>query len=348
MKTGMVIGKFAPVHNGHINMINRASTMCDKLVVVMSYDSKWLEQQTSFMQSKLTLKNRLRWLKEIYSDIDHIIVDFVDESEIPQYPNGWEEFMNLCKNVHNKHFNKHDPDFIYSSETEYHEGFEKYLPNTKHVLVDPDRINVPISATKIRNDLFKNWEFIPSVVRKDFVYKVCIIGTESTGKTTLVKYLAKMFNTSWVEEYGRTIVEDDLFKDETLLKYEDYRKIVYRHSELEEQASRTANKLMFVDTDAIITAYYQQLYEGNIDPVVDQFAKDRKYDLTIFLTNDVPWVSDGIRMYGTEELRKKSEEVLFSVMDNYEIKNLYYVSGNYTERLDASIEIIKNEMGKIR
>lgn len=348
MKTGMLVGKFAPLHNGHINFINRASTMCDKLLVILVFDQKWLNEQTPFMQSKLTFKNRLRWLKEVYSDFDHIIIDWIDETDIQPEPNGWQDFINKCKNVHEKHFGFTDPYEVYSSEIRYNDGFSKYLPDTKHVLIDPDRNRINISATKVRDDLFNNWEYLPSTVRKDFVYKVCIIGTESTGKTTLVKYLAKMFNTSWVEEYGRTIVENELFRDETLLKYEDYRKIVYRHKELEEHAARTANKLMFVDTDAVVTAFYQQLYEGNVDNVVDTFARERDYDLTIFLDNDVKWVHDGMRMHGNDDQREKTQNLLLKLIKDYDVKNLRMISGNYTKRLDDSYELIMSEMSKQR
>jgi len=40
---------------------------------------------------------------------------------------------------------------------------------------------------------------------------LAVIGTESSGKSTLVRNLARVYNTSYVEEYGRTYY--DKFKD---------------------------------------------------------------------------------------------------------------------------------------
>jgi len=37
MKRGLVIGKFMPIHNGHIALINFAKAHCDELIVSLSY-----------------------------------------------------------------------------------------------------------------------------------------------------------------------------------------------------------------------------------------------------------------------------------------------------------------------
>jgi HTH-type transcriptional repressor of NAD biosynthesis genes len=37
MKRGLVIGKFMPLHKGHIALIEFAAALCDELIVSMSY-----------------------------------------------------------------------------------------------------------------------------------------------------------------------------------------------------------------------------------------------------------------------------------------------------------------------
>jgi HTH-type transcriptional regulator, transcriptional repressor of NAD biosynthesis genes len=37
MKHGLIIGKFMPVHNGHLALIDFAASQCDELIVSMSY-----------------------------------------------------------------------------------------------------------------------------------------------------------------------------------------------------------------------------------------------------------------------------------------------------------------------
>lgn len=346
MKTGLIVGKFAPLTTGHINFINQSSTLCDKLLVLLSYDERWRDKQTPFMKDKLTFKNRMKWLLETFYDFDHIIVDFVDETTIAPFPNGWDEFKNLVSEKTYKHFGEYDTDYVFSSETDYDEGFKKYFPKTEHVIIDPSREMFPISATEVRSDLFKNWEYLPSAVRKEFVYKVCIIGTESTGKTTLTKYLSKMFATSWVEEYGRKFCEENLFGNENLLTNDDYSYIAFRHKEDENNAAKTANKVLFSDTNALITGFYQYLYEGEINTIVDEIIKKERYDLVIYLDNDIEWVDDGLRSNGSPDERQKTEVLLEYIMKKYSV-NAIKISGSYKERLDAAYKLVKQSMENV-
>lgn len=195
MTVGFLTGKFAPLHTGHIYFISKAATMVDKLYVVLSYDGKRFQDDP-----RLSLKNRLLWLKTTFKDLPHIKIVYVDETNCSPYPDGWHEWSMLVKRAIPHRIG--DITKIFSSEPEYTEGFNKYWPEAEHVVVDAERKEVNISATEIRANPFKFWSYMPSIVRQHYVKKVCIIGTESCGKTTLTKYLAKIYQTSWVEEYG--------------------------------------------------------------------------------------------------------------------------------------------------
>jgi HTH-type transcriptional repressor of NAD biosynthesis genes len=299
------------------------------------------------MKQRLTLRNRLKWLKETYYDFDHIIIDYVDETDIPPYPHGWDGFQKLVKEKLVSHFGTERPDYVFSSETKYDVGFKKYFPNTKHLVLDEARVLFPISATKVRSDIFKNWDYLPSSVRKEFVFKVCLIGTESTGKSTLTKYLAKMFATSWVEEYGRTFCEKELYGDESLLDYKDYATIAFRHKEFEEEAAKTANRVIFSDTNAFVTGYYQYLYEGDIDAIVKGIMEREEYDLILYADNDVEWVDDGLRKNGSENDRVKTKKIFEEMLKKYDIE-YKKITGTYEERLKHAYEIVKSAIGGVK
>ena len=96
-KVGCVFGKFMPLHNGHVNFINIAATKVDKLYVVLSYDSKALDTMPLNLSRKLSLRNRFIWLQQTFKDFDHIVVTYIDESNIPSYPNGWSKWSELLK-----------------------------------------------------------------------------------------------------------------------------------------------------------------------------------------------------------------------------------------------------------
>ena len=40
MKIGIVVGRFIPLHIGHVNLIQRASGLVDKVYVVVSYSDE--------------------------------------------------------------------------------------------------------------------------------------------------------------------------------------------------------------------------------------------------------------------------------------------------------------------
>ncbi|MDR7077358.1 NadR type nicotinamide-nucleotide adenylyltransferase [Neobacillus niacini] len=109
--------------------------------------------------------------------------------------------------------------------------------------------------------MYRHWEYIPNFVKPYFVKKIVLVGTESCGKSTLTKNLAKIYNTTYVEEYGRTVCEELGGCDGIMIK-EDYQKIAYGHKMAEYQAIEKANKLVFIDAEANVTQFYSNLYNN--------------------------------------------------------------------------------------
>lgn len=336
MSVGFLTGKFAPLHSGHIYFISKAATMVDELYVVLSYDGKQFQGD-----ERLSLKNRLLWLKTTFKDLSHIRITFVDETDCRPYPDGWKDWASLVKQALAK-YQVFNVDKIFSSEPEYTEGFNTHWPEAEHIIVDPTRKEVNISATAIRGNPFKYWSYMPSIVRQHYVRKICIIGTESCGKTTLTKYLAKIYQTSWVEEYGRKFCEQDMCMDESLLQYNDYATIAARRYEDELQAMKTANKVLFCDTNAFITNFYCKLYEGKEHPLVIEYEKLEKYDIILYLCSDVDWVEDGLRI---NKDRDKTNKLIKEMLDERDYNNVHYITGLYEDRLNKAIYILNKEMG---
>src|SRR5690606_22640971 len=108
-----------------------------------------------------------------------------------------------------------------------------------------------ISGTEIREKPLRHWEFLPKAVRPHYLKKVVILGTESTGKTTLCQRLAAHYNTGYVEEAGRLVI-----KDSRNTSYHDLEITAKTHAEMIIGQERKANKLLFIDTDIHITMSY--------------------------------------------------------------------------------------------
>ncbi|WP_459567459.1 adenylyltransferase/cytidyltransferase family protein, partial [Bilophila wadsworthia] len=99
-KFGVVVGKFYPLHKGHVDMIQKASTQVETLVVVVSHSDSRDDRlyMDSNMKRPLTARDKLRIVQKTFQvQRDVIIPVLVDESNIPEYPNGWEAWANLVK-----------------------------------------------------------------------------------------------------------------------------------------------------------------------------------------------------------------------------------------------------------
>lgn len=178
---GFIVGKFAPFHRGHVHLINSAIKQCDELFIILSHDQRFINslpvEIRDFLSPELRLYDIMAWVDDTNSFFKNkkiekrIYVDMVDESNIPVYPNGWKEFIDLCLNTM---INCHEfkPDIVFSSEPNYDENYKKYLPDCKHIIVDSLREAEPISGTEIRKqmlDIVSSLEKIKKFVRPNMV-----------------------------------------------------------------------------------------------------------------------------------------------------------------------------------
>jgi HTH-type transcriptional repressor of NAD biosynthesis genes len=104
-----------------------------------------------------------------------------------------------------------------------------------------------------------------------------------------------------------------------------------------EEKTKTANKILFCDTDAITTEIYSRHYLNVIPEILFELEKRVRYDLYFLMDIDVPWVSDGLRDLGSER------EKMFNVFqEELHLRKIPYllVKGSYEEREKFVIDII--------
>ena len=273
-RVGVIFGKFYPVHTGHINMIYEAFSKVDLLHVVVCTDTE--RDLKLFQESKMkrmpTNQDRLRWMQQIFKyQQKQIFIHHLNEEGIPSYPNGWEAWAERVKALFEQK-NIH-PTMVFSSEVQDKAPYEKYL-DLEVVLVDPARERFNVSATKIRNNPFQYWRFIPKEVRPFFVKTIAILGGESSGKSVLVSKLANVFNTTSAWEYGREFVFEQLGGDEQAMQYSDYPQMALGHQRYVDYAMKHAHKVAFIDTDYITTQAFCIQYEGKAHPFLDSMIRE--------------------------------------------------------------------------
>ena len=345
MKIGIVVGRFLPLHLGHVNLIQRASGIVDKLYVVVSYsDDKDLETfSNSRFIKEITPKDRLRFIKQTFKNQKNIHSFLFDESSCPPFPEGWEQWSSLLK----KEIEVREPDVNWENEILFisnrHEDKDynlKYF-GSQTKSIDPEYLEYNVNSIEIRKNPSKYWNFLPREVREHLIPLITICGGESSGKSVMVDKLANVFNTSSAWEYGREYVFEKLGGDEDSLQYSDYEKIVFGHQTNVLYAARNANKFALIDTDYIATLAFCLTYEKRDNPIVREFVNNYRFDLTILLENNVKWVSDGLRSIGQEERRMNFQNLLKKLYAEYNIPYITVAANNYEKRYLACKAILK-------
>jgi NadR type nicotinamide-nucleotide adenylyltransferase len=135
--TGLIVGRFDPPHLGHSFLIEQAAAHCERLVVYVNSNAR---------RDAAPGVLRARWLAELHPDVTVLEVvhdlptDFGDE-------HLWRQWVELFRT---RWPHEVGPDIVFSSDP-YVAELARRL-GAEPVVVDADRVAVPISATMIRTD----------------------------------------------------------------------------------------------------------------------------------------------------------------------------------------------------
>ena len=304
-KRGLVVGKFCPLHKGHELLINRAREASEELLVV-SYTKPefpgldparregWLRAQ--FPQAHIVVLDdaRLAALCAARGVPARTLPHNDDDGNDHRHFMGW-----LCWTVLDL-----PVDAVFTSE-DYGPGFAQVLERhyarapVAHVSVDQARTLVPVSGTLVRQDPQAHGAFLSPLVRASLVTRVCVLGGESSGKTTLAAALAAHFGCPWVAEYGRELWESQ----DGILVYDDLLKIGREQLRREAQAAVQAQRWLFCDTSPLTTYFYCVEMFGKAEAELLDLA-GHAYDLVVLCAPDFPFIQDGTRRDDSFRLRQ--------------------------------------------
>lgn len=120
------------------------------------------------------------------------------------------------------------------------------------------------------------------------IKKVCVIGPECTGKTDLSGFLAKHYQTSWVEEYARAYLN----KLGRPYQQHDLTKIAHGQLRMEDEWVQDANQLLICDTNLLVIKIWSEVKYGEVAPEIMTLIGKRHYDLYLLTYIDIPWEDD--------------------------------------------------------
>jgi HTH-type transcriptional repressor of NAD biosynthesis genes len=145
--SGFVIGKFCPPHLGHDHLIQIALKETERLIIIVC------GKKDQAIDPVL----RKEWLEKSYPTA---IVRLLDQDSFDD--TNEEAWTNATRNVLGE-----VPEAMFTSEA-YGEHYAALL-GCQHVLVDHERITIPISASKILADPVTYQEFLLPLARSYFL-----------------------------------------------------------------------------------------------------------------------------------------------------------------------------------
>jgi NadR type nicotinamide-nucleotide adenylyltransferase len=317
---GLVIGKFYPPHRGHKYLIDTARAQCGSLTVIVC----WRKNQT------IPGVLRAQWIQHIHPDVQVKLLD--DDRLLDDDSEGWaKNTVEVLGFV---------PDAVFTSEA-YGDPYASFM-GAVHVLVDRERTSVPISGTEVRNDPARCAPFLEPCVRAYYARRICVLGAESTGTTTLARDLARHYRTVWVPEYGRVYSEGKLFGDANAAwRTEEFVTIAKAQAQLEDSLAEAANGLLICDTDPFATGVWHERYMGARSPAVERIAAGRSYDLYILTGDEIPFEQDGTR--DGEHVRHDMHNRFAQRLDEAG-KRYVVVTGTRERRLGDAIRAIEQAL----
>ena len=323
MKKGIVLGKFLPLHKGHLGLIDFALQHCDFLYIIVCASS---DENTDGMIRKQWLYQELREKNNIslisFPYNQNILPNTSRSSRIVS-----EKWAKAIKEV------VPDAEIVFTSE-EYGDYLAEYMGIT-HLAFDKSRVQFPISASRIQSDPFTYWHYLADAAKPWYIKKVAILGTESTGKSVLAEKLAQYFDTIFVPEMAREIIEET-----EECTFSDLEEIALLHSKTIGKKIGDANKLLFLDTDINITKSYSK-FLFNRELVTEPWLEQaNKSDLYLFLEPDCPFVQDGTRLDEKERDRLSLAHKEFLKSNNIDFIS---IRGDWEDRFNSAVDIIKKK-----
>lgn len=282
-RTGLVVGKFAPLHLGHEQVIRAALGACDR-VILLSYSRPEFPGHEPARRSA--------WLADRFPETTRIVLDHAS-TPLPDNSDSADTHRAFCASI----LRRFPPiDAIFTSE-DYGPGFAADLAHrqgapAEHISIDRDRDVIPVSGTALRADIHGLRHFLAPEVYSTFVERIGILGGESTGKSTLAAALARDLGTTHVPEYGR-----DLWMESGgQLAFEDLLAIAREQIRREEAAllAPATRRFVFCDTTPLTTLFYSHEMFGRAAPELEALAR-RYYHHLIICADDFPFSQDGTR-----------------------------------------------------
>ncbi len=305
--TGVVLGRFLPMHDGHRYLIEYAKAFAARIHVFVRVGPN----------DPVPFPVRRDWLTELFPDVTVVPVH-----DLPVISTRIDSARHWTRQIlaHVR------PDYLFAGEV-YGPDLARSL-DARLVLVD--RYAIPVSGTKVRADPWRWERFLPPPVRAWYVRRVCLIGAEATGKTLYSSRLAEHYGTVRVPEYAGTL---------SSLGAADVSRVAHAQRTAEDLLARRASRVLFCDTDLLTVRLWSERRFDTAPEWLRAASESRAADLYL-VTAPEPHR----RFPGEDARNTPAERAAFHARCQEELTRLgrpyVVVSGTYEERMATAVEAV--------
>lgn len=322
-RDGLVVGKFAPLHVGHEALINAALAQCET-VYIISYSRPEIP---GYDPDKC-----LHWLSARFPQCHHLVLtpEVIATHALEPLPHNDADadlhrhyVATLCEKILHC-----QPQAVFTAE-DYGDGFaavlsQRFGKQVTHVRLQRPKGPEAPSGTLIRSDVHRYRTMMSPEVYRSFVSRICLLGGESTGKSTLSRALATTLNAPFVAEFGREYWEEK----NGVLGCDDLLHIA--REQVRREAMASTAPFLVCDTSPLTTLFYMLDQFGSAPRELEELA-GRAYSLVVLCGDEFPFVQDGTRQ-GAAFRQRQQAWYIRALTD----RNIPYlpVSGSLAERIE--------------
>lgn len=171
---------------------------------------------------------------------------------------------------------------------------------------------------------------------------ICLHGPESVGKSTMATLLAAELDCEIVPEFGRAYCEEhgtDIGMHDLVVIAEQQAAMT---RSAKARAARAGSGWLILDTDPVITAVWAEMMHGRQDPWFARFTAHA--DLYLLLDIDLPWVDDGLRVYGDPADRQRFFDLSKAELERRGVR-WRLIAGQGDARFEAALAAIEERTG---
>lgn len=149
-KTGLIMGKFMPLHKGHMAMVEFGLRYVEQLMIMV----------VSKPEDPIDGKLRMQWLEKVYGSNPRIRIEYMHNTLPHDGAFRRDDVLAWCAYIEDRF---PDLEAFISSES-YGDLLAEYMA-IKHLKYDPNRNENPVSATLIRQAPMKYLNQLPEPVQ---------------------------------------------------------------------------------------------------------------------------------------------------------------------------------------